>query len=1317
MTGNEEGNKHVITTALTWTLLIPGGVVFFAGLSVMAGWYLKLPELIRLSPAFPAMAFNAALLLAVSGVGMLAYGCRHSRLAMVCGGTIAIVGFLTLIQHFLGIDLRIDQFFVEDHPARRVPYPGRMAPGAALAFVLVGLALLMPGVPARHRQQHMFLGIIGGSLSALAFVSPTAYLISGDLTATSWDRIVGHGMSFHLSLGFFTIGAGFLIFAWLQDRNTEIAVPSWFPVMMGIAVLAGVLTIWQVLREREFLNAENIVMSQAGDMADDVRIHLDRYAKRLLPVTRRWEARGDMPRSEWESDIRIYQQYNPGFKEIEWIDSHFRTRWVAPPTAAARVAPSENESKILLAAAQRRELRITREVTADGGATGRLLVYAPIAGKSGFAGFIRGVLDVQELLDAVMHLKFRPGYAITVFDGDRRIYRRGNDGHDPSAPWAHDVNLEIYGIGLRVRVWPVSAPVTTMLRTRVPEIVLGLGTLLSLILALTAHFAQKSWRQARLLQKANLSLSREIAEHRQALDKLEKSERDYRGLMEHAADGIFVADTSGKLLEANRSACEMIGYACEELLRMSARDLFPSEDLAARPMRFPEVLAGRAVVIERPLLRKDGTTLPVEVNVKMIGDRLQAIVRDISERKRAESLNTRLGRMLDCSSNGIYVLDAGTLRFVMANQGALNSLGYSSDELMRMTLLDIQPELTMESFAALARPMLGGCKKRVVYEALQRCKDGSPYPVEVRIQLSCDEQTPLYIVVADDISVRREAELQMRKLSGALEQTADAVLITDTSGVIEYVNPAFEKATGYSLDEVRGRTPRLLKSGRHDEEFYWRLWSTLQAGGVYRDIFTNRRKDGSLYCEEATISPLRDAHGHVTHFISTGKNIAEQQYLQERLLYHTQHDILTQLPNRALFMGRLDRAVSRARWSRDLLAVLSLDVDGLGVVNGTLGHEVGDRLLQLLAERAGECLRDRDTIARLGGDEFGIILESVSSLRGLSSAIQKIRMALALPYTVDGQEISATVTIGVSLFPEDGEDAPTLAANAAATISRVREQGKNNFGFYQADLNAKMAERLDFDTDLRRALERREFFLHYQPQLDLRTNKICGVEALLRWQHPQRGVLMPRDFLPSLEETGLIVPLGAWALRAACEQNSLWQATGLKAVPIAINISYQQLGDPDYADLLALILEETRLEPRYLQLDIGDRVLSREAQITQKTLKTLSSMGVTLVADDFIIGDSSLKYLKRLPVNGLKIDATPLLHESDDAEETVMTRAIVSIAHKMRLQVMADGVETERQLRLLQEAGCDIAQGGILSAPLPVMEVTRLLQSGGLIRS
>jgi EAL domain-containing protein (putative c-di-GMP-specific phosphodiesterase class I) len=317
---------------------------------------------------------------------------------------------------------------------------------------------------------------------------------------------------------------------------------------------------------------------------------------------------------------------------------------------------------------------------------------------------------------------------------------------------------------------------------------------------------------------------------------------------------------------------------------------------------------------------------------------------------------------------------------------------------------------------------------------------------------------------------------------------------------------------------------------------------------------------------------------------------------------------------------------------------------------------------------------------------------------------------------VDGQEVSATASAGICLFPEDGEDAPTLVRNAFTSISRAREQGRNNLQFYRADLNAKMAERFDFETDLRRALEHKEFLLHYQPQIDLKTKRICGMEALLRWRHPQRGLLMPHDFLPLLEETGLIVPLGAWLLRTACEQNSTWQATGLPAVPVAVNFSYQQLGEPDYIDQIAQILEETGLAPRFLHLDISDRILSREARATQEALGKLNSMSIGLVADDFIVGDSSLRYLKRLPVNGLKIDASLLLRESDNTEEAVMTGAIVSIAHKQQLRVMADGVETEQQLHFLQAAGCDVVQGRVFGQPLPAMEVTRLLQSGELVK-
>ena len=1200
MTGNViENNSQATDIVSERVLLIAGIIASITGVLVFDGWFLNIPILVRLHPAVPGMAFNAALLLAVTGAGLLAYSRRHSRFTMLCGGVVAVVGMLTLVQYLFGVDLRIDQFFGVDRLAERASYPGRMAPNAALAFILSGLALLLLGTPVRHYQRYMFLGIIGGALAMLALVSPFLHFMIGQTTA--FARVIGPDMAPTLSLGLVVVGAGLVVYAWRHDRDPEIAIPRWLPVLVGIATLASVLTVWQALQKQESLNADNIVKSEVSGVAREIRLRLDGHVNGLLRMARRWEKRGKMPKAEWEADVLLYEQHLPGYRSIGWVDPEFHVRWAVPAENAAQRYPVGEERQALFAASQWREVMLVHNPKSRENPTENLMVYAPFTGSSGFAGYIRGVFDVKELFDAILHPALAPGYVVAVFENGQEIYRRSVDQktspamRSREAKPSREASLNMYGTGLSARVWAADASSAALRRSRVPETVLGLGILLSLILSLTAHFAQNSWRRARLLRTANVSLYGEILGHLQALEKVEKSERRYRQLMEHAADGILITDVSGNLLDANSSGCEMLGYTREELLRLNARDLFPAEDLAARPMRFPEVLSGQAVIIERPLLRKDGTTLPVEVSVKLIGDNLQAIVRDIS--------------------------------------------------------------------------------------------------------------------------ARREAEMQMRKLSGAIQQTADPVLITDVAGTIEYANPAFERLTGYSFDEIRGTTPRILKSGRHDNEFYKRLWTTILGGETFHDVFINRRKNGSLYYEEKTITPLKDERGRITHFISTAKNITEQQNVQERLLHITQHDILTQLPNRALFMDRLSRAVTRTKWDKRLLAVLLLDIDDLGVLNDTLGHEIGDRLLQLLAGRLGEHMRDQDTVARLGGDEFGIVLESADTSNDFSLAIQKLHALLSMPYRVDGQDMSATVSIGISLFPDDGEDAPTLVRNATTAASRAREQGRNNFRFYRTDLNTRMMKRFGFEADLRRALEHKEFVLHYQPQVDIKTKRICGVEALLRWQHPQRGLLAPLDFLPLLEETGLIVPLGGWLLRTACEQNSAWPATGLLAVPIAVNISYQQLGESDFPGLVDSILNETGLAPRFLQFEISDRILSREARVTQEVLRALNARGIEIIADDFIVGDSSVKYLNRLSVNAMKIDASFLLCEPDNAGEVVMTDAVISIAHKQKLRVMADGVETEQHLALLQAGGCDVAQGHVFGKPMPAMEVIRLLQKGGIKKS
>jgi diguanylate cyclase (GGDEF)-like protein/PAS domain S-box-containing protein len=396
---------------------------------------------------------------------------------------------------------------------------------------------------------------------------------------------------------------------------------------------------------------------------------------------------------------------------------------------------------------------------------------------------------------------------------------------------------------------------------------------------------------------------------------------------------------------------------------------------------------------------------------------------------------------------------------------------------------------------------------------------------------------------------RLQPNREIFTLSTAIEQTADSVLITDSQGVIEYVNAAFERTTGYSRAEALGRRSNLVKSGLMPEDFYRRLWQTIRRGEVFRDVFINRRKDGTLYYEEKTITPLRDPSGTITHFVSTGKDISERIHYEERLHHLANHDPLTGLANRALLLDRLRQAITRARWHQRLLAVLFLDLDRFKNINDALGHDVGDRLLQALAKRLTDCVREGDTVARLGGDEIAILLEDIASSEDVAAVAHKILAVFEQPFTVDGHELYAGTSIGVSLFPSDGEDPVTLLKHADIAMYRAKRQGGGHYAFFSAQMGEALAERLVLENDLRQALARGELELHYQPVVDLATGAIRGLEALVRWRHPRLGLLAPDRFIALAEESGLIVPMGKWVVREACRQLRDWETRGLLPAP------------------------------------------------------------------------------------------------------------------------------------------------------------------------
>ena len=561
-----------------------------------------------------------------------------------------------------------------------------------------------------------------------------------------------------------------------------------------------------------------------------------------------------------------------------------------------------------------------------------------------------------------------------------------------------------------------------------------------------------------------------------------------------------------------------------------------------------------------------------------------------------------------------------------------------------------------------------------------------------------------------EIAERKQAEVAIRKLSSAMEKVADSIFITDCNGVIEYINPAFEVVTGYCRDEALGQTPRVIKSGKHDEQFYQQIWETLLQGEVYRNVFINKRKDGQLYHEAVTITPLTDEHGKITHYISSGKDITESIQTQERLHHLAHHDALTGLPNRVLFVERLKHALQRAERRKRSVAVLFLDMDRFKIVNDTLGHEAGDRLLQAMAARLHACVREGDTVARFGGDEFAGFLSDVASPEDVAIVVSKFLDALAPPFMIDGHELFISGSIGISLYPEDGTDTQTLMKNADSAMYRAKQMGGNTSEFYHSEMTQHALTRLSRETGLRRGLEREEFVLHYQPQFDLKSGEVVGFEALIRWENIDAGAMQPNEFIPLLEETGLIVQVGEWILRTACAQHNAWQKAGLPPLRIAVNISSRQFDSNELINTLRKVLEAECMEAQYLELEITETILMKNAEPDIEALQELSNMGMRFAIDDFGTGYSSLTYLKRFPINVLKIDKAFVHDITSNADDAAIVRAIITMAHSLNMKTVAEGVETREQLEFLRTQGCDFAQGYYFSPPLSGPEIEHLMK-------
>lgn len=564
------------------------------------------------------------------------------------------------------------------------------------------------------------------------------------------------------------------------------------------------------------------------------------------------------------------------------------------------------------------------------------------------------------------------------------------------------------------------------------------------------------------------------------------------------------------------------------------------------------------------------------------------------------------------------------------------------------------------------------------------------------------------IETSRDITDRVRAEEGLRKLSQAVEQSPVSVIITDLSGAIEYVNPKFEEVTGYRLDEVRGSNPRLLKSGHTPQADYRQLWNTIKHGDIWRGEFLNRRKNGELFWEYASISPIRNARGEIDHFLAVKEDITVRKEYEQRLLHQESYDALTELPNRVLAADRVAQAVVRARREGRSVGVVSLDVDNFKNINDSLGHGSGDALLLQLARRLVAAMREGDTVARLGGDEFLIVLADLATVDDVERVLDKVRSIFERPFNVEDKNIYITPSIGVTVAPEDSEDVHILLRNADAAMHRAKELGRNMTQFFMPEMNERAVKRLELESQLRHALERGELSLHYQPQVISASGRVVGAEALLRWQSPAYGMVSPERFIPLAEETGLIVPIGRWVLESACREAVAWP----QPLRVSVNVSSRQFRDGMLVETVAAVLEATGLAAGRLELEVTESLLLEDMDGTSRILERLQRLGVRIALDDFGTGYSSLSYLKRFPFGVLKIDRSFVNGIIDDPDDAALCEAIIQMAHVLNLKVIAEGVETAEQLEYLAARGVDLVQGYYYSRPLPTEEFLTYLANG-----
>ncbi|WP_328803440.1 sensor domain-containing protein [Pseudomonas triticifolii] len=585
--------------------------------------------------------------------------------------------------------------------------------------------------------------------------------------------------------------------------------------------------------------------------------------------------------------------------------------------------------------------------------------------------------------------------------------------------------------------------------------------------------------------------------------------------------------------------------------------------------------------------------------------------------------------------------------------------------------------------------------------------DGRKIPVELRLVLVWDEHDNFegILGVGRDISQQRRAEKDLRMAATVFEHSTSAILITDPAGYIVQANEAFTRVSGYEVVQVLDQLPGMLTVEAGQEAHVHYILTQLKQSGSWEGEIRLKRRSGEHYPAWVGITAVVDNEGDLASYVCFFSDISERKASEQRIHRLAYYDALTHLPNRTLFQDRLHSALQQAERQQAWVVLMFLDLDRFKPINDSLGHAAGDRMLKEMATRLLACVTDDDTVARMGGDEFTLLLQPGptrdSALKRAIHVAEKILTSLVTPFVLEGREFFVTASIGIALSPQDGNELSQLMKNADTAMYHAKERGKNNFQFYQADMNATALERLELESDLRHALEQKEFTLYYQPQFSGDGKRLTGAEALLRWRHPRRGLVPPNDFIPVLEELGLVVEVGDWVLTEACSQLKQWHQAKVRVPKVSVNISARQFSDGQLGKRIANILDQTGLSPACLELELTESILMREVNEAMQILDGLKNLGLSIAVDDFGTGYSSLNYLKQFPIDVLKIDRTFVDGLPSGEQDAQIARAIIAMAHSLNLAVIAEGVETQEQLDFLREHGCDEVQGYLFGRPMP----------------